>query len=960
MERCPRCGKSKGSGEQGRITQWVAAGCLCDHEPLVVDQDDHALFCAKCNLRIAEKKAGRLTQWIFSSHHCQCAQPEPTASASRAANPKVAPPVAVRESSHDEQEIPVDPNAFPLDRYIPLKEIGAGAGGMVYLSRDRLLKKKVAIKCLKTLTADHFVSLQREAKAIGHLQHPNIVTVLDFGSTNGSAPYMVLDYVKGTTIEKIIQETAPLSVDAAITVIKQTASGLAHAHNKGIFHRDIKSSNILVVDRSQDDTGSQNLKVKIVDFGLATAKHLNQEPTIMHGRTIVGTPAYMPPDQALGYSYDERSEMYALGCVFFEALTGVPPYQGETALATISMHAHQPTPALFERNSNRRYPAALEAVIAKCLAKERDERFQSMEELIEALGSLNTRTVMTQEVFKPVLATTGGFVLPSDSAIQDPGDTTRRSTNGGYAQTAIGISIALSIVGLAMFAINQMMQRPQLEVTSKLGSIGYSSEDVDPISGSLEVDHEKRSSRGGSRDAVDRELRALEKRNSFQSGKLLSSVGEAYILAPRITTRDGVTEIQNGNDDLVKEELQKHKCLSLRITGGSFSKNGFAELANAAPKRLTFESFEISNPEALGSLADVPSVEHIEFIKCDNSLGLLLKNAARLPNLKIVEVRRCSSRDAEFDGLKNFKKLENLNLTMLPNFSGAGLKYLSGLPIKELNMSFLSSLSDKSLAHIRGLSRLNTLGIYHCPDIQGESFVALKDLPLVGFRPVGLPLTKHGFENIAQIKSLRALSIELFPHIITQRSDLVDIAYLRATYYKYEDGSFKALRALPNLESIVLNADLFYPGASADLAAFPQLKEVDLLTSERVATSLFTPLSACEKLETLMLFGHGVDSYGWQMIGRMNKLRNLGTFRSGITDADVQQIAKLKLSKLLINSQDLTEEGFLDLRKMTTLKTFEFQCPQITNETVDALRRDMPGATIRQGCTYRNYAPVAL
>ena len=954
MERCPRCGKPKSSGEQGRITQWVAAGCLCDQEPLDLGQNETAMHCAKCNLRIAEKKAGRLTQWIFSSHHCQCAQPEPIVSTTKIADPKSTPSHAVREPVHDEQEITVDPNTFPLERYIPLKEIGTGAGGTVYLSRDRLLKKKVAIKCLKTLTPEHFVSLQREAKAIGHLQHPNIVTVLDFGSANGSAPYMVLDYVKGTTIEKVILETGPLSVDAAITVIKQTASGLAHAHNKGIFHRDIKSSNILIVDRSQDDTGSQNLKIKIVDFGLATAKHLNQEPTILHGRTIVGTPAYMPPDQALGYSYDERSEIYALGCVFFEALTGVPPYEGETALATISMHAHQPTPALRERNSTRRFSAPLEAVIAKCLAKERDERFQSMEELIDSLNSLNTRTVMTQEVVRPMLATTGGFSLPTDSTIRDPGDTSSNGARGRYAQTALGIAIALSIVGLAMFAINQMMQRPQLEISSKIAPISYP-DYIDPIA---DMDRGKANSGRVDGDEGNRGKLSREQQDPFQSGRLLSTVGEAYMKAPRITTRDGVTAIENGTDELVIEELSKHKPHTLRIVAGKFSKAGFAEIAKLAPQRISFESFDNSRAEDLSALSSMTSIEHAEFSKCDNSLKVLLNTLAKLPNLKIVEIRRSSSQDSEFESLKDIKRLENLNLTLLPNFSGTALKYLHGLPIRELNMSFLSSLPDKSLVHLSGLHKLNTLGIYHCPEIQGELFGALKDVPLVDFRPVGLPLTKSAFEKIAQIKSLKALSIELFPHIATEKSDIVEISYMRGTFYRYEAGSFKALKQLPRLESILLNADLLYSTAAEDLAALPELKEMDLLTSEPISPKLLACLNACPALETLMLFGHGVDQNGWQMIGQLHKLRNLGTFRSGIGDVDVQKIANLKLSKLLINSQSLTTVGFSDLKKLTSVKSIEFDCPQVPAAAVETLRRELPGAKISQGCRYRNYAPV--
>jgi serine/threonine-protein kinase len=164
--------------------------------------------------------------------------------------------------------------------------------------------------------------------------------------------------------------------------------------------------------------------------------------------------------------------MYSLGCVFFEALTGVPPFQGDNALATINMHANLPTPALSDRNSNRRYSAALEAIVSKCLNKDRDQRFQTMEELLEALNGLNTRTVMTQEIIKPVLVTTGGFILPSNSNIKDPGlGPEGRKQRESYAQTFLGIFIALFIVALATFAINQMMKPSEIGKRTKLESI---------------------------------------------------------------------------------------------------------------------------------------------------------------------------------------------------------------------------------------------------------------------------------------------------------------------------------------------------------------------------------------------------------------------------------------------------------------------------------------------------------
>jgi serine/threonine protein kinase len=953
MERCPRCGKSKNTGEQGRITQWVA-GCSCDLEPVMADQGEPLLFCAKCNLRISEKKSGRLTQWIFTSHQCQCEKPEPTAKVALAPpSPAVSQDYRGGASVDSEKELEVDPNAFPLDRYKPLKEIGAGAGGLVYLGRDRLLKKKVAIKCLKTLTAEHLVALQREAKAIGHLQHPNIVTVLDFGAINGQAPYMVLDYVRGTSIADIIAKTGPLSADAAIAVVKQTASGLAHAHNKGIFHRDIKSSNILIVDRSQEDTGGQNLHVKIVDFGLATAKHLDQEPTIMHGRTIVGTPAYMPPDQALGHAYDERSEMYALGCVFFEALTGVPPFVGETALATISMHAHHPTPALHERNSNIRFSAALEQIVAKCLAKIRDERYQTMEELIEALNSMKTRSVMTQEVYKPEMSTTGGFTLPKDSGISDPADRAHKKAQSiASKQGFYGVLIAAAIIGSVAFIVN-----------SSLRNDASLSDDTQRTKRNQSNSTNQNRTVEGKRIASDVNDAIKKLPEESSSAQLLGDSSEAFMNAKRIIHRpDGIVQIDNGDDEMLFKLSNEQKSEKLSLLGGSYTYNGLKEIAKLPVERLHLDNCTLEDPNSdLKFLTELPTLSHLEVSRCEKILPQILDTAGSIKQLKVLELMDMSSNDEQFANINKVTGIDTLSLSMLPNFSGVGLKYLSGMPIKTITMSYLSSLSDAPLAHMRDLSKLSTLGIYHCPDIQGEALNELKDLPLEDLRLVGLPISKHGYSNISKIRKLKHLTTELVPLINSHLSaEHVDIAYMRATFYAYEPGSFKELKNLPNLESAVLNANLFYPEAAEDLAQLPKLKELDLLNKEHITGSTISSLGKIAKLDSLMFFGPGIDSRGWAAIGKLDKLRNLGALRCDLTDEDIESLTKLRLDKLALNSHNLSNKGVAAVAEMKTLKSFEYDCPKVSSLAILRLKKVLPDTNIRRGCTYRNFAPVGF
>lgn len=274
----------------------------------------------------------------------------------------------------------LDSDIFPKDRYLPLREIGRGASGVVYLCRDRLLRKKVAVKCLHSVTAAQLLDFQNEARSTSHLNHPGIVGVLDFGGTASGAPFMVMEYVNGLSLGEFINEHDHMTQEMCSVVFIQIASALAYAHDKGIFHRDLKGSNILLID-------SDKLypEVRLIDFGVAGVKHATLEPTILHGRTLVGTPLYMPPDQANGLPYSTQSEIYALGCVLFEALTGSPPFKGETALETINMHAKSAAPTLLQRRPDLEFSQAFEDIIACCLAKNPKDRFQSLTVLSEAL-----------------------------------------------------------------------------------------------------------------------------------------------------------------------------------------------------------------------------------------------------------------------------------------------------------------------------------------------------------------------------------------------------------------------------------------------------------------------------------------------------------------------------------------------------------------------------------------------
>ena len=232
------------------------------------------------------------------------------------------------------------------------------------------------------------------------IRHPNIVELLAYGATPIGLPYLCLEYFPGTRLSDYIEARGRLHVKTAVAAFADLADALHVAHTNRILHRDVSPGNVLVAAEK-----SGRLEVKLIDFGVAQMQDLlaedaedldseNDRPDRLQkiGSTsgsfeLVGTPAYMPPDVPHGLPYDERSEIYALGCMLFEALTGTPPFLGRSAMETINMHALNPPPTLREA-AQTEFDGRLESIVATCLAKDPDERFKSMADLCSALRTL--------------------------------------------------------------------------------------------------------------------------------------------------------------------------------------------------------------------------------------------------------------------------------------------------------------------------------------------------------------------------------------------------------------------------------------------------------------------------------------------------------------------------------------------------------------------------------------------
>jgi hypothetical protein len=267
-----------------------------------------------------------------------------------------------------------------FDRYQILSVVGSGGMSVVYHAVHKMLDRPVAIKLMDQGLVRNTAAVrrfQREAQMVSRLNHPNVVTMHDFGITNEGQPYMVMDFVAGETLAETLYKTPSLSQLRAKRISLQCASGLGQAHRLGIVHRDVKPGNIILdKDQSGDDL------VKIVDFGIAKVWAESADASLTMAGEFFGTTAYMSPEQCRGQKVDQRSDVFSLGCVIFEMLSGQPPFEGKTEFDTLQMIVSAATPSVRDRRPDVSVPFEFEWIINKALEKDPDNRYQSMDELI--------------------------------------------------------------------------------------------------------------------------------------------------------------------------------------------------------------------------------------------------------------------------------------------------------------------------------------------------------------------------------------------------------------------------------------------------------------------------------------------------------------------------------------------------------------------------------------------------
>ncbi len=272
--------------------------------------------------------------------------------------------------------------------YRIVRFLGRGAIGSVFCVERASSKDLFALKTLNTTITSETTwrRFQKEIDAASRLDHPNLVKAVDFGLLEDERPFMVMEFVEGITLADAISSRGRLSTDDALSIFIPLTDALAYAHRENVVHRDLKPSNIMLQSKGGE------VVPKLVDFGIAKIASESGK-TLTQTADVFGTPLYMSPEQCVSAIVDHRSDIYSLGCVLFEVLTGAPPFSGDNSLSTMMQHRSDKPPTLSEASLGVVFPKGWEGLIAKMLVKDPAQRIQSCDEVLSKLKRIQTGDV---------------------------------------------------------------------------------------------------------------------------------------------------------------------------------------------------------------------------------------------------------------------------------------------------------------------------------------------------------------------------------------------------------------------------------------------------------------------------------------------------------------------------------------------------------------------------------------
>lgn len=600
-------------------------------------------------------------------------------------------------------------------RYEVISPLGHGGMGVVYRVKQISTGCEFALKTIdrKRFSAVTIRRFQQEVRATFAVEHPNIVKVIEFGLLDDQTPFLVMEIVRGENLSERL-ERGILSVQEATSIFAQACFGLAYAHHRGIVHRDIKPSNIMLV--GEMPTGCEG-SVKILDFGIA--KIAGHEGGEMQALTktgeIFGSPLYMSPEQCSGGRVDHRSDIYSLGCVLFEALTGTPPCVGENALSTMMLHQTQTSPTLREASLGGEYPPELEAIAARMIAKLPADRYQDLGKAAMDLAAIDLETIYNNNKQIHKGTTDGaGRRKAKDNFTSDKSFVIGKEKMYTIIAGVAFMSMAIGALCACFFQSENQRVEVAKGSDKKVGVLDYSLNPIPMVHAEkIFLDPDDHSTL---KVLADPHASKIRMRNYRISGQFLAHLAtltninkldfyEANFQPPgalheleRNPIQSLIAAQSNFNDDSANAVAHMKTLKFLNVIDTEVTDKGITEIATLP--NLTTLKFggEHTGKASILAISKMDSLRELE-IACavnDEDLSHLTN-----PKIKVLKLTRTKMTDATLEKLARLKFPEHLILKK-NRITVSGLEaILKSKSLKHLSVSQSPNVSDALIRELR-------------------------------------------------------------------------------------------------------------------------------------------------------------------------------------------------------------------------------------------------------------------
>jgi Leucine-rich repeat (LRR) protein len=790
--------------------------------------------------------------------------------------------------------------------------LGAGGMGVVYLARDEQLDRPVALKVLRPALAADSQARQRflrEARAMAAVKHPHVVTVYQVGE-EGNAPFLAMEVLEGESLEARLSRTGRLPLAEGIRIGREIAEGLAAAHQRGLIHRDIKPANIwLEAPPPLGEAGAGAENIKILDFGLARAA--GDDAHLTESGAIVGTPAFMSPEQAQGRPVDARCDLFSLGCVLYRACTGQPPFWGPDPVSTlVAVTSVQPPPP---RQLNPELPPVLDELVMELLAKDPAARPTSARAVADRLRAIAEQPA---RVF---------MVLADTEALSAVSPDLKGGRRGWKSRALVGGGALLLLLSLGLF-FREVWFGGNAREEEKVGGGPDPGQPKDLGPGK---NRDRKRARAGNPDdrPVAEWVLSLGGDAFVRNGKGNQHVRPGEALPAGALVLEFVDlRVKAVNDNALVRLKGLTQLNDLLVNGSGITDRGMEHLKGLVSlRRLVLNSTQVGDA-GLKHLRSLTGLRLLDLNNTKVTAGGVVALQQALPRCRILSAFDVDCLAAHWVlslggeisiwidrvGITYPRTARDLPATPYKLFS----VYLNGKQVK-----------DAGLLRLQGLANLTSLRLYGS-EVTDAGLIHLKSLTNLQELWLGSSgVTNAGLKNLRPLTALKRLQL---------------------AFTRISDAGLVHLKGFPNLESVHLAQCRWVTDAGlGQLQGLAKLTELGLDGSPITDAGLERLKVLRPNLTVLSLGSTNITNAGLEYLKDFPKLKSLGLQNTRVSDAGLKHLKGLpNLTELGLAATGVTDVGLERLKGLTGLRKLDLSRTPVTAWGVAALQKALPNCSI--------------